>query len=230
MIRYKSKKAISLLSGGIDSAVTTAYAKKMGYQITPIFFNYGQLTLKRELFCVRKLTEFLKLQSLIIIKLPWLHLTSGKSGLINKEIKLINKKTWIREYVPFRNTIFLSIATAFAEVKNLDAIFIGSTRTDRICPDNRVSYLRAFQKTLKLGTKLKTDIKIIAPFINKSKSEVIKIGYRLGVPLEFTWSCHKTNNKACGLCSNCASRLEAFSKNNLKDPIKYADHSYFKRD
>ncbi len=130
MIKRKIK-GIVLLSGGIDSAVTAAYMQKKGYKVIPLFFDYGQLTSKKELFCVRKLVELLRLQPLIIIRLPWLKLISNKSGLINKDIKLVDKKTWAREYVPFRNTVFLSIATALAESLMVDAVFIGSTKIKR---------------------------------------------------------------------------------------------------
>lgn len=220
MIKHRAK-GVALLSGGIDSAVTVAYAQKMDYEIIPLFFDYGQIVFKKELFCVRRLVKLLRLQPPIIIKLPWLRVISGKSGLISRDVKLISKKTWVREYVPFRNTIFLSIATALAESLGADEIFIGSTATDRICPDNRPIYLRSMQRVIKLGTKIKTDIKIKAFFATKTKTEIIRIGSRLNVPFEFTWSCHKSNKNACGLCSNCVSRLKAFSDNGLEDPIRY---------
>lgn len=224
--KHKTKKGIILLSGGIDSAVAAAYAQKMGYKIIPLFFDYGQISLKRELSCARSLTKLLKLQPLMIIKLSWLRSISGKSGLIREDIKLISKKTWAREYVPFRNTIFLSIATALAESLAVDAIFIGSTATDRICPDNRPIYLKAIQEVIRRGTKLKTDIKLLAPLVLKTKTEIIKIGHKLNVPFQFTWSCHKTNKNPCGLCSNCVSRSKAFRNNNLKDPITYEPSKY----
>jgi len=227
--KHKIKKGIVLLSGGIDSVVTAAYAQKMGYKIIPLFFDYGQIVLKKELFCAHSLAKLLKLQPLMIIKLPWLRLISGKSGLIRKNIKLISKKTWTREYVPFRNTIFLSIATALAESLAANAIFVGSTATDRICPDNRPIYLKAMQKVIRRGTKLKTDIKLLAPLVFKTKTEIVRMGHKLNIPFQFTWSCHKTNKNPCGLCSNCVSRSKAFRNNNLKDPIVY-EPSKCKRD
>jgi 7-cyano-7-deazaguanine synthase len=217
----KTIRALVLLSGGIDSAVTALYASTLGYEIIPIFFRYGQITENKELFCVRKLSKLFNFRHPVIINLPWLKTVSLISGLINKNIQLRNQKEWGREYVPFRNTIFLSIAVAIAEAQGLDAIFIGSTATDRICPDNRPLYFKAFQKVMRLGTKIKTNIKVITPFANKSKSQVINIGHKLGLPFEFTWSCHKSSKKACGKCSNCISRIKAFRNNKLKDPIPY---------
>jgi len=220
-MRKQYRKAISLLSGGIDSAVVTAYARSLGYDVTPMLFDYGQLTIRKEQESLMKLAKALRLRHPIIMKLPWLREISQSSGLVNKSVQLRNKKEWVREYVPFRNTIFLAIATAFAESHNVDAIFIGSTASDRICPDNRLPYLLVFQRVMRLGTKLKTNVKLNAPFAGKSKIDVVKIGHRLKVPFQLTWSCHKSNKKACGLCSNCVSRLKAFKKNRLQDPIPY---------
>jgi len=214
-----NKKAVCLISGGLDSAVAAAVAKKSGYDLYFLFFNYGQKTANKEKACFLKLARFYKAKKAKIISLPWLKKLGG-SALTDKKT-ILTPENFNLEYVPFRNTIFLSAAVAWAEAISADAVFIGSCGGDRICPDNSPAYINSFQKVIELGTKLKTDIKIKAPLLKGDKAYVVGVGKRLKVPFELTWSCHNYTNKACGHCSNCLSRLKAFTKNSLKDPIPY---------
>jgi len=212
-------KAICLLSGGLDSAVVVAVAKEQGYEPCLLFVNYGQKTLKKEKWCVEKIADFYDIKEMRMIDIKWLK-GFGKSALFDKNIKLDESNSAL-EYVPFRNSIFLSIATAWAEVANARAIFVGSSGGDSICPDNSSDYLKAFQQVINKGTMLNKDIKIIAPLIDTDKNGAVKMGSELGVRFDFTWSCHNNIDRACGHCSNCLARKKAFKFNNMKDPILY---------
>ncbi len=215
----KNKKAICLISGGLDSAVATAIANKKGFELHFLFLSYGQKTLKKERECVGNLTAFFHPKKVWEVKIPWLK-EFGGSGLFDKNISL-DEKNFRLEYVPFRNSIFLSIATALAEATDADYLFIGSSGGDHICPDNSPSYLSSFQKVIEYGTMLKKGIKIVAPLSKIDKRKTIKMGYKFNVPFELTWSCHNSIKLACGHCSNCKTRLEAFKLNGSIDPIKY---------
>jgi len=225
------KKAVCLLSGGIDSCVTTYIAKSKGYEVFPLSFNYGQRH-KKEIECTKKIAELVKAKKHVIFNINLDKF--GGSSLVNKKLKPeINRK--IDEigkkipstYVPARNTVFLSIALAYAETIDADAIFIGVTATDYSgYPDCRPEYIEAFQKMVNLATKKCIEgnsILIKTPLLNLSKAEIIKKGKKLGVPFDKTWSCYIGKKLACGRCDSCILRLKGFKEAGLKDPIKYND-------
>lgn len=214
-----NKKAICLISGGLDSAVVAAVAKSKGYELHFLFLEYGQKNFKKEEASIKNLAKFFKPKKVWRVKLPWIK-EFGGSGLLDKNITL-DEKNFRLEYVPFRNSIFLSVATALAEVIGTEAIFVGSSGGDHVCPDNSPEYIKSFQKVIKEGTMLKKGIKIVAPLIKTDKIGAVKIGTKLKVPFGLTWSCHDYKKLACGHCSNCLSRIEAFSLNKIKDPILY---------
>lgn len=218
----KIKNAVCLISGGLDSTVAVAIARSEGYRLHLLFIEYGQKNILKEKTSIDNLTKFFKPKKVWKIKLPWLK-EFGGSGIFDKNI-VLDEKNFRLEYVPFRNSIFLSVATALAEVIRADAIFVGSSGGDHICPDNSPEYINAFQQVVKQGTMLKKDIKIVAPLIKTDKTGAVRIGMKLKVPFELTWSCHNYKKLACGHCSNCLSRLEAFKLNNLIDLIQYQNH------
>jgi len=214
------KKAVCIISGGMDSITAAAMIKKEGYDIYALTFDYGINPGKRELECAKKLSEWLGVKSFKIIKLDFFK-NFGGSALLQKNIFLTPKNNDL-EYVPFRNTVFLSIATAWAESINADIIVIGSHANDIFCPDNTLEYLEAFQKVINFGTK-KKNIKVRAPLREKKlgKVDVVKIGMKLQVPFENTWACFNRNDIACGECNNCINRYLAFKKAGYSDPLKY---------
>jgi len=213
------KKAVCLISGGLDSAVTSFIAKDMGYEIYSINFRYGQRHSK-ETNSSKKIAQSVGSKKHTIFDIDLSQF--GGSSLVDKTkvieenvLEKIGKKI-PSTYVPARNTIFLSISLAYAEVLKADAIFIGVTATDYSgYPDCRTEYIKSFQKMANLATKRAIEgekVNIITPLIDLSKSEIIKKGIKLNVPFEKTWSCYKGGKKACGKCDSCKLRLKGFKK------------------
>lgn len=215
----KPRRAVCLISGGLDSTVAAAVAKNQGFDLYFLFADYGQKTLQKEWECVQRVAKHYKPKEVRSISLNWLK-EMGGSALFDKNTPL-NESNFLLEYVPFRNSILLSAATAWAESLDADTIFIGSSGGDHICPDNSPEYLKAFQTLIAQGTMLKKDITLQAPLIETDKTGAVKIGEELKVPFELTWSCHNNTKAACGHCSNCLARLEAFRSLGENDPIPY---------
>lgn len=223
------KKAVCLISGGLDSCVTAHLAKSEGYEIYALSFNYGQRH-NKELESAKNIADSVKANKHTILDLDLKKF--GGSSLVDKSLNLeqnhsLNEigKNIPSTYVPARNTVFLSIALAYAEAINAEAIFIGATATDFSgYPDCRPEYLEAFQKMADLATKCGIEgktIKIKAPLLNLSKAEIIKRGMELKAPLEKTWSCYIGDKKACGRCDSCLLRLKGFKEAGIKDLIDY---------
>jgi len=218
------KKAVVLLSGGIDSATTLYWAKKQGYSCFCLIFDYGQRH-KREINSAEKIAKKAKAHYEIIkISLPW-----KGSSLLDKKIKLpitnyqLPITTIPSTYVPARNIIFLSFALSFAESINAQAIFIGAHNQDYSgYPDCRPEFYQAFNKVIVVGTKAgveKNKIKIYTPLIQKTKAQIIKLGARLGVPFELTWSCYQGGKSPCGKCDSCYFRAKGFQEAGIEDPL-----------
>jgi 7-cyano-7-deazaguanine synthase len=125
-------------------------------------------------------------------------------------------------YVPFRNSLFLSAAVAWAEVLGAEAVFIGANILDNPgYPDCRPEYFAAFQHLVQLGTRPETRITLHTPLIQLDKAGIIRLGLELGAPLHLTWSCYQNNTRACGHCSSCRLRLKGFAVVGRQDPIPY---------
>ena len=222
------KNAVCLISGGLDSCVTAYIAYKLNYNIYSLSFNYGQQH-NKEIKCAKYISSKLNSKEHIIFNLDIDKF--GGSSLFKGNY--INKKKNISEigkeipstYVPARNTIFLSISLAYAEVINASSIFIGVTSTDYSgYPDCRPEYIKAFQKLIDISTKKTIEgnkIIIKTPLIKLSKKQIISKGNNLKVPFEKTWSCYKGDKKGCGICESCLFRLKGFKDNKLKDPLEY---------
>jgi len=224
------KKAVCLLSGGLDSCVVATIAKKeLGYDLYCLTVKYGQRHSK-EIESAKMVANKLGAKEHII-----LNIDLGKlckiSSLIDKNKRLEERSmeeignSIPSTYVPARNIIFLSLALAYAENIGADAIFIGANAVDWSgYPDCRPEFINAFKKVIEVGTRSGVEGKTIdiqTPIIDLSKSEIIKKGIELGAPLELTWSCYEGGKKACGKCDSCLLRLKGFKEAGYKDPIEY---------
>ncbi|MFA6169474.1 MAG: 7-cyano-7-deazaguanine synthase QueC [Candidatus Margulisiibacteriota bacterium] len=206
------KKAVVLLSGGLDSTTTLYYALNKGYTCQALIFDYGQRH-KRELRSAVAVAKRARVPYQILkISLPW-----KGSALLDASVQVPVART-LKEigkgipstYVPARNTIFLSFALSFAEAIGAQAIFIGANALDYSgYPDCRPDYYAAFQKVIAKGIKA-SRIRIKTPLINMTKAEIIKLGRKLGAPLEMTWSCYQGGSKPCGVCDSCRLRAKGF--------------------
>lgn len=229
----KSKKAVVLLSGGLDSATTLAIAKNRGFKCFALTFRYGQRH-SIEIRCAKKNAKFIGAAQHKTIDIDSSVFTN--SALIDKLIKVplnrnINSSEIPVTYVPARNTIFLSYALAFAESIGAYDIFIGVNTTDYSgYPDCRPEYISAFEKLANLATaaavQKKGRFKIHTPIIKMTKAQIIKTGMRLSVDFALTHSCYNPgkNGKPCGRCDSCRLRLKGFAEAGLKDPLKYAEY------
>jgi len=221
------KKAIVLLSGGLDSATTLYLARKQGYKCFCLSFDYGQRH-KKEIECAKKIAQVANCPYKILkIKLPW-----KGSALLDRDIimpKRANGQTGKRAnaipstYVPARNIIFLSFALSFAEAIKAEAIFIGAHTQDYSgYPDCRPEFYRAFKKVISTGTKAgveKRGITIQTPLIRKTKSQIVRKASQLGVPFALTWSCYQGGRVPCGECDSCYYRAKGFLETGIRDPL-----------
>jgi 7-cyano-7-deazaguanine synthase len=218
----KNELAIVLLSGGMDSTVCASIASQ-NYRLAFLHFQYGQKAQKKELECFYKLIEFFKPEKFQIVYLTFFK-DFGGSSLISEELEIPEKqeKGIPSTYVPFRNGIFLSIATAWAEVIGAKKIFIGVNEVDFSgYPDCRKIFIEKFNQAINVGTKPETQIEIETPIINLTKKEIVELGIKLNTPFHLTWSCYRGGEKACGKCDSCNLRLKAFKEAGIKDPILY---------
>ena len=221
------KLAIVLVSGGMDSCVTTAIANTQ-YQIALLHINYNQRTESRELKAFWDIASFYNIPEdrILISNIDCLRKIGGSSltdlSMTVQDAQL-NSKEIPTSYVPFRNTLFLTIAVSWGEVIGAKKVFIGAVEQDSPgYPDCRPIYYEAFNKLIKVGTKPTTRIEVETPLINKSKSEIVKMGISLNAPLHLSWSCYKNTDKACGVCHSCFLRLNAFKEAGVNDPITYS--------
>jgi len=217
------KKAVVLLSGGLDSTTILYYAKDKGYQPHCLIFDYGQRHRKeiirakaiaRRAGCEYKLVKF---------AFGW-----QGSSLLDKSMKLpsrkkIDAKGIPSTYVPARNIIFLSFAVSFAETIGAQAVFIGANAIDYSgYPDCRPKFFNAYEKVIRAGMKSGVEgrtIKIVAPLLHKTKAQIVRLGTRLKVPYNKTWSCYQGGSKPCGVCESCRLRKKGFEEAGLRDPI-----------
>jgi len=211
----KNKRAVVLLSGGLDSAVALYLAKKQGFQCQCLIFDYNQRH-RRELKSAQAIARHAgcKVQ-LLKISLPW-----KGSALLDKNIKLSKSHKKIPStYVPGRNIIFLSFALSYAEAIGAQAIFIGAHIEDYSgYPDCRPEFFRAFSRVAATGTKAGKRIKIINPILRKNKAQIINLGKKLAVPIRLTWSCYKGGERPCGKCDSCFYRAKGFKEAGMEDP------------
>ena len=224
------KKAVILLSGGMDSATVLAYAQQQGYDCYALSFSYGQRH-SSELVAAAAIAKQAQVRHEVID----LELSRfGGSALTDTKINVPDYKDNKEQtdipvtYVPARNTVFLSVALAWAETLNAHAIFIGVNAVDYSgYPDCRSEFISAFEAMANLATKegIEGDapLKIITPLIELTKGEIIKLGDSLGVDYSQTITCYSADEqgRACGQCDACILRIKGFEEANIKDNTLY---------
>ena len=223
------KKAVILLSGGLDSTTCMAVAKEQGYELYPISFDYHQRH-SIELEGAKKVADFYKVKKHLIIETNMEQI--GGSALTDSHIQvpdgeIVHEDTDIPvTYVQARNLTFLSYALGYAEGIGADHIFIGVNAVDYSgYPDCRPEFIQKFQALADYATKAgaadSRHIRIETPLQDLTKKEIVQLASRLGAPLQFTHSCYKGGTKACGVCDSCKLRLKGFAEAGVKDPVEY---------
>jgi 7-cyano-7-deazaguanine synthase len=213
----RKERVVVLVSGGIDSTVTLHLVGKCGFSAFALIFDYSQRHTKEIDLAIKNARKCGVRYELLKIRLPW-----GASALTDKAIEI--PKSGISRgipatYVPGRNIIFLSFAVSFAEAIKAKKIFIGAHTQDYSgYPDCRGEFLTGFQEAANLGIKRK-GIEIVAPLLEKRKSEIIRLGASLGVDFKDTWSCYQGKRLPCGVCDSCRYRARGFREAGLKDPL-----------
>jgi 7-cyano-7-deazaguanine synthase len=226
------RKAIVLLSGGMDSCVCTAIARERHGErnVALVHAGYGQRTQQRERRAFEEIADYYEVKDRLVVQLDHFRAIGG-SALTDQRIAVPENELGAAvtseaeipvTYVPFRNAHFLSVAVSWAEAMGAGAIYIGAVAEDSSgYPDCRPEYYRVFQDLIRVGTRPETQIEIITPVIRMKKSEIIRRGLELGAPLQLTWSCYQGEEAACGTCDSCLLRLRAFAEAGVEDPIAY---------
>lgn len=220
--------AVVLMSGGMDSCVTCAYALAAGHDVAALHVNYGQRTQERELRAFTDVCDFYGISAFRRLVVDISHLAAiGGSSLTDASIDVtpadLASKTIPSSYVPFRNANILAIATSWAEVLGAEALYIGAVEEDSSgYPDCRDVFFRAFESVIATGTKPGTNIRIVTPVIHMSKKDIVERGTAMNAPLHLTWSCYSSNEVACGKCDSCALRLRGFEGAGILDAVPYA--------
>ncbi len=233
MIRMTArKKAVILLSGGLDSTTALAIAQSAGYELYAMSFRYGQRH-SMELESASRVAKAMGVEKHLTVDFD---LRAIGGSALTDQIE-VPKERGAEEiasgipvtYVPARNTIFLSFALAWAEVLGAQDIFIGVNALDYSgYPDCRPEYIEAFEKMAGLATKAGVEgrmrLKIHTPLIAMTKAEIIKTGFQLGVDYSLTHSCYDpaVEGLACGKCDSCRLRLKGFAEAGVRDPLRYA--------
>ena len=225
------KKAVALLSGGLDSTTALAIAVSEGYEVYAMSFRYGQRH-SIEIESARRIAEAFGAQKHLIVDID-LRAIGGSALTDEIDVPKQRASDEIRSeipvtYVPARNTVFLSFALAWAEVTGAEDIFIGINALDYSgYPDCRPEYIEAFERVANLATRAGVEgrmrLKIHAPLISMTKAEIIETGLKLGVDYSLTHSCYDptTDGLACGRCDSCRLRLKGFREAGARDPIGY---------
>lgn len=222
------KKAISVLSGGLDCCVATSvYAKD--YDIHAITFNYGQKAFMRELQAAKEICEKMNWTH-EVIDLPWLSKISTSSLNTSEDIPEVSvddlddlkksTQTASSVWVPARNMVFTSIAVSYAESIGAEIIIVGWDKEEAATfPDNSKEFLETFNELIDVGSPEK--IRIEAPAIDLDKEEIVDLGIKVGAPMELSYSCYKGGIKHCGVCESCMRRKRAFESLGVEDMTEY---------
>ena len=215
-------KSIILLSGGLDSVVSLALSKEFCSEMLAITFNYGQKSFQAEKKASEKISKFYNIKH-IVVDLPWLSKISTSSLNTNEEVpnllsyELDNSDIMISSsnsvWVPNRNGLFVNIAACYAESLGFDSIIIGANKEEaQSFKDNRLEFVEAINNSLE--NSVNSVVRLIAPLIDASKQDIVKIGIDLEIPFELIHSCYLLNDEHCGKCESCLRLKRALEQNN----------------
>ncbi|HHT9155449.1 MAG TPA: 7-cyano-7-deazaguanine synthase QueC, partial [Candidatus Tripitaka sp. YC43] len=222
------KLAVVLLSGGMDSCVTTAIARQ-DHELALLHANYGQKTERRELRAFNDIAQYYLVppSRRLVVDMHYLG-EMGGSSLTDTKLEIptqakacgYEKADVPSTYVPFRNTHLLASAVSWAEVLGARKVFIGAVEDDNPCyPDCREVYYKAVNQLVRVGTRPDSQIVVETPLLRLKKSQIVQKGMALGAPLHLSWSCYKNEDRACGTCQSCRLRLGAFKEAGYIDPV-----------
>ena len=225
---YDFHLSVVLLSGGMDSATALGIAASDNHRLALIHFDYGQRNRTNERRAFEALAKHYDAEKTLIVPMGFLREIGG-SALTDETISVPDEMPENDEipptYVPFRNGIMLSIASAWAEVLGAKRIYAGFVEEDSSgYPDCREIFVDAMRKAINLGRRPESEVEIITPLLHLRKSEIVKLGTKLGVPYELTYSCYLGGEKHCGKCPACRLRKKAFREAQIKDPTQYIEH------
>jgi 7-cyano-7-deazaguanine synthase len=225
----KQKKAISVLSGGLDSTVATAFFNK-DHEIHALTFDYGQRSSKKEIESSKRICEKLGITH-TVMDLTWLG-KLGKSALTVHDAEVpqlagdelddkeICDETARKVWVPGRNVVFTAVATAFAEAEDAEIIIVGWDQEEAVTfPDNSREFLESFNQTLSIGTL--EGVQIRAPVIDMTKKEIVELGEEVNAPMGISYSCYMGGYVHCGTCESCMRRKRAFEMAGVPDKTNY---------
>lgn len=217
------KKAIVLFSGGLDSTTCLYWARKQGYTCQTLTVSYGQRHV-REVRAAKEIADRLGVvQHQVTLNLPWLKsssLVDRQKTIPNQPLEEITNGQIPSTYVPGRNLMFLSVAASLADAVGADAIVAGPNAIDFSgYPDCTPQFFTVAGQAINLGTVrgVKQGIEVLAPLMNLTKTDIVKLGVQLGVPFELTWSCYNGADKPCGYCDSCKLRAHGFAQAGVKD-------------
>jgi 7-cyano-7-deazaguanine synthase len=222
----KGRRAVVLLSGGLDSAVAATIAKCERYELYALTFQYGQRN-ERELEAAKKVADALRVKEHKVLPVPLdafgqSALTSAKIAVPKNRSKAEIGQGIPQTYVPGRNTIFLALGLAYAESLGAEALFIGAHALDYSgYPDCRPEYFERWNELAKIATKQAVEgepTKILAPLVQWTKAKIVETGHDLKAPMKHTWSCYESGPAPCGACDACQIRREAFLQAGIPDP------------
>ena len=212
----------------MDSLTAAGLARRDGFDLALIHFNYGQRTEEAELRAFQRIADSFSVPAgrRLTVHTNFFTLAGG-SALTSNSVAVpkadLDSKAIPVTYVPFRNAVLLSMAVGWAEVLGATRVYYGAVSQDSSgYPDCRPSFVEAFNRLVAEGTKAGEAIEVRAPLVDMSKADIVRLASELALPLEFSWSCYSRNDLACGVCDSCALRRRGFKQAGIDDPIRYA--------
>jgi len=221
------KKCVIPISGGLDSSLILHIAKKRGYEIHAVSFNYGQRHLDKELGCAEKQIEHVGIESWKTLDITFFKHIANTSSLTNEQIDVANARDVLGDpqtvnYVPNRNMMMLSICAAYAESLQAETVFHGAALVDSQAGfwDGSPEFLKSVNNLLSLNRRDRVQVE--CPLIEMSKEHIILKSILMGVKLSDTWTCYNGGAEACGECTACSSRIQGFLQAGYRDPVPYS--------